>query len=112
MTKLQLTQIFADIDLPAYGFNKWFKPSGFAYIVLKDNSLLYIGDKDMWYLDGTDELMYVAGALTNTSTGVLSMPTTGVVHQNNVDRFTVIIDFENINHIVLGYQGQYLGGGR
>jgi hypothetical protein len=56
--------------------------------------------------------MYVAGALTNTSTGVLSMPTTGVVHQNNVDRFTVIIDFENINHIVLGYQGQYLGGGR
>jgi len=66
----------------------------------------------MWYLDDTDELFYVAGALSNALTGDLSMPATDITNQNNIDRLTVIIDFENINHIVLDHQGQYLGGGR
>lgn len=112
MTELQLTQIFTDVEELSYGFNTWFKPHRFAYVVLKDNSLLYIGAKDMWYFDNTDGLMYVAGAITTALTGELSMPAEGVEDQDNVDRMSVAIDFENINHMVLKYQGQYLGGGR
>lgn len=112
MTNAQLTQIFTDINEVTHDFNQWFKPSKFAYVVLKDNSLLYIGDRDMWYLDDTDGLMYVASALTNSLNGELQMPTTGIVAQSNIDRMTVIIDFENINHMILNYQTQYLGGGR
>ena len=112
MTGLQLTQIFTDVDEASYGFNTWFRPFRFAYVVLKDNSLLYIGDKDMWYFDDTDGLMYVAGAITTVLTGELSMPAAGVEDQDNVNRLSVVIDFENLNHIVLKYQGQYLGGGR
>jgi len=112
MKKIQLTQILADINDTSYIYNSWFKPSKFAYVVLKDNSLLYIGERDMWYLDGTDELLYVASALKNDTTGDLQMPTTGITNQNNIDRVIVIVDFENINHMVLQHQGQYLGGER
>jgi hypothetical protein len=56
--------------------------------------------------------MYVASAILNTTTKELQMPTTGITNQNNVDRISAVIDFENINHMVLNFQGQYLGGGR
>ncbi len=112
MKKVQITQLFSDVNDSYYGFKRWFKPKVFAYIVLKDNSLLYIGDRDMWYFDDTDGILYVASALLNTTTGELQMPTTGVTNQSNVDRMHNIIDFDNINHIVLNFQGQYLGGGR
>ena len=112
MKKNQLTRILTDINESPYAFKTWFKPSKFAYVVLKDNSLLYIGERDMWYLDDTDELLYVASALKNTTTGELEMPTTGVVNQDNINRLTVIVDFDNINHLSLNYRGQYLGGGR
>jgi hypothetical protein len=35
-----------------------------------------------------------------------------IAGEDITDRMTTIIDFENINQVVLGYQGQYLGGGR
>lgn len=112
MTKKQLTSIFTDIADTDYGYKKWFRPTKFAYIVLKDNSLLYIGMEEMWYFDDTDELLYVASALTDGTTGKLSMPTTGVVDKRNVDRLSAIIDFANINQVVLRYEGEYLSGGR
>lgn len=112
MKKIQMTQILSDIDDTSYAYKTWFKPSKIAYVVLKDNSILYIGERDMWYIDDTDEILYVASALKNSNTGNLQMPTTGILNQSNIDRLTTVVDFENINHIVLQHQGQYLGGGR
>ena len=112
MKKIQLTQILTDVNDASYAYNTWVQPNKFAYIVLKDNSLLYISDRDMWYLDDTDEVLYVADALYNETNKALQMPTTGVVHQDNVDRIHAMIDFDNINHVILHYQGEYLGGRR
>jgi hypothetical protein len=113
MTVAQLTRIFTDINDVNVDFDTWFTPiHKFSYIVLKDNSLLYIGDRDMWYFDTTDELLYVASAILNTNVKELQMPQTGVTHPDNLDRITTIIDFQNINHVVLHYMGEHLGGRR
>lgn len=113
MTATQLTKIFTDINQTQVNFNVWFAPGyKFSYIVLKDNSLLYIGDGDMWYFDSTDELLYIASGLYVVSTNELAMPASGVTNQQNLDRIYMIIDFANINHVVLHYRGEYLGGAR
>lgn len=113
MTVAQLTRIFTDINEVDINFNTWFTPTyKFSYLVLKDNSLLYIGDRDMWYFDTTEGLLYVASAIINSNTNQLQMPQTGVTHSDNLDRITTIVDFANINHVVLHYRGEHLGGAR
>jgi hypothetical protein len=109
MTKSQITRILSDIDDTSYAFDTWFQPKIFSYIVLKDNSLLYIGDRDMWYLDDTDELLYVASAPYSIINKKLEMPAES---QSNIDRITTVIDFQNINHVAFHYRGEHLGGRR
>lgn len=113
MTVTQLTKIFTDVNETQVDFNLWFAPGyRFSYIVLKDNSLLYIGDRDMWYFDSTDQLLYIASGIYSVSTNELVMPKTGVTDQENLDRIHTVIDFANINHVVLHYRGEHLGGAR
>lgn len=113
MKVAQLTKIFTDVNEIEVDFDVWFTPIyRFSYIVLKDNSLLYIGDRDMWYFDTTEGILYVASALLNTNTNQLQMPETGITETDNLDRITSVIDFENINHVVLHYRGEHLGGRR
>ena len=112
MKKGQIVAILAHTGNPKYIVNKWFVPSNFAYVVLKDNSILYIANSDMWYFDNTDEILYVANAQYDKTNKTLKMPDTGVTSTDNIDRLSSIILYSNINHIVMRHQGEYLSGGR
>ena len=110
MTNNQLTQIFTDIDDVAYDFTQWIWPKKIAYIVLKDNSILYTDSQTMLLFHKTDKLLYVASGITDTVNNIVFMPKPGVYEKENVERINKVIDFDNINHVVLWYDGIYFPG--
>lgn len=110
MTINQLTQVFTDMNDSDYGFGKWIYPDKISYIVLKDNSLLRTDRNLMFFFHQTEKLLYVASGMWDKINNVSVMPKTNTTAVENTDRFVSVIDFKNINNIVLKYYGTYLGG--
>lgn len=108
----QLKAVMAGMNKwdPRIKMNEWFNPKAIAYIVLKDNSILYFGIDEVVLFNETEELIYVAHGIRIGNTSEFYLPVDDVNDKDNLDRVKAIIDFENVNQIVMRYKGVYMGG--